>query len=1136
MNERSTEPALAASDDNARERALDVTRSFLVQAPAGSGKTELLIQRYLALLAHVERPERIVAITFTRKAAGEMRERIAAALREAAADAPVADSDHAATTRRLARAALARDARLGWRLLEQPSRLAVSTIDALAAALARQAPVTTELGAAPRYDEHVDALYAEAVRLALDEADADDGGWRSLLAHLDNDADAAIGLLADMLLKRDQWIDIVVAAKRDGFRASTEAALAAEIVGELREAAPLFPPALLAELAACELDAAAIFAQSSDKAQLGELLAAMAANGGLPPLSIDAQPHWRALANWLLIAGEARFRAVLTARDGFPAIAKGPGADARRQSKEAMQRLLGCLVAVPQLADALHSVRSLPPPRYSDEAWAIVEALFDVLPRVAEHLLERFRATATIDFTQGTIGALAALGDETPSDLLLKVDLQIGHLLIDEFQDTSFTQTELIRRLTAGWQPGDGRTLFAVGDPMQSIYRFRGAEVRLFVEAQQALRIGDVPVEALVLRRNFRSQRGLVEWVNALFAGVLGPRSDPWRGKVAYTEAVAALDSLPGAATTIHIAKDAQAEARDVLALVRDATAEGAERIGILVRSRTHLDPLLTVLRDANIAFAAVDVDALGQRQSVLDLLALTHALLQPADRLAWLAIFRAPWCGLTLHDIFAVVAAASAQRSDSIASLVVDPTGIAGLSTDGQLRFARIAEVVAPALAARGRAGISSRVRGAWLALGGPACVREAVDLDAADRYFALLAEHEVAGDIPEWSALTDALWTRFVAPETTNDTRVHVMTLHRAKGLQFDTVILPGLARATQREDPEILRWRRRPQGLLLAPTVAAGGNADPIHAYLGLLRAEEQSAELARLLYVGCTRAKRRLHLTAVLDVRVRDGVASWAPPPAGSALAKCWDAIQSAVEAPTAAPMTEPAPDERLLSRVAAVWKPAQPTAGVPTVAPSYAKVELIPFDWARETARHVGIVAHRIIAQIARDGLAAWNAERAAGLSARIRMELSSAGVGDADLDGAAARVTQSVQRMISGERGRWLLDPTHVDARSEWALAGLEEGTVAHIAIDRSFVADDVRWIVDFKTGTHEGADVDAFIEREVARYRGQLERYARLVRALDPRPIRLGLYFPLQGAWREWAYDDRAPSAAALR
>ena len=142
-----TPDQLARADAAARVRALDVRRSFLVQAPAGSGKTGLLIQRVLALLAEVERPEQILAMTFTRKAAAEMRERVLAALQEARAETPVAPDDaHGALTRALALRALAQDARRDWQLLAHPARLKMLTIDAVSAGFARQAPLTTGLG------------------------------------------------------------------------------------------------------------------------------------------------------------------------------------------------------------------------------------------------------------------------------------------------------------------------------------------------------------------------------------------------------------------------------------------------------------------------------------------------------------------------------------------------------------------------------------------------------------------------------------------------------------------------------------------------------------------------------------------------------------------------------------------------------------------------------------------------------------------------------------------------------------------------------------------------------------------------------------------------------------------------------
>ncbi len=119
---------------------------------------------------------------------------------------------------------------------------------------------------------------------------------------------------------------------------------------------------------------------------------------------------------------------------------------------------------------------------------------------------------------------------------------------------------------------------------------------------------------------------------------------------------------------------------------------------------------------------------------------------------------------------------------------------------------------------------------------------------------------------------------------------------------------------------------------------------------------------------------------------------------------------------------------------------------------------------------------------------------------------------------------ALFRVEKALGRVLADARGRWLLDSSHEEARSELALSGVDAGGLANVVIDRSFVdADGVRWIVDYKSGRHEGGDTQAFLDREQQRYRGQLERYGRLMSAMDPRPIRLGLYFPALGGWREW-------------
>ncbi len=138
---------------------------------------------------------------------------------------------------------------------------------------------------------------------------------------------------------------------------------------------------------------------------------------------------------------------------------------------------------VPGFCEALHAVRTLPPPRYADAAWAFVEATLALLPTLALHLQLAFARAGETDFSEASLRALQALGDaDAPGDLLLAADLRIAHILVDEFQDTSLMQLDLVGKLTSGWSEGDGRTLFAVGDPMQSIYRFREAEVRNFLD------------------------------------------------------------------------------------------------------------------------------------------------------------------------------------------------------------------------------------------------------------------------------------------------------------------------------------------------------------------------------------------------------------------------------------------------------------------------------------------------------------------------------------------------------------------------------------------------------------------------------------------------------------------------------
>jgi ATP-dependent exoDNAse (exonuclease V) beta subunit len=569
---------------------------------------------------------------------------------------------------------------------------------------------------------------------------------------------------------------------------------------------------------------------------------------------------------------------------------------------------------------------------------------------------------------------------------------------------------------------------------------------------------------------------------------------------------------------------------------VQGALAADAGNIGILVRARAHLAAILPALRSAGIAYAAVELDSLGMREVTLDLRSLAHALIQPNDRLAWLCVLRAPWCGLSLPDLVNL----GAVLDDGLAGLCRLADLPVALTEEGRVRVRRVIDILQPVFDARGVATLADRVRSAWLALGGRELAAEPIDRDAARQFFELLAASEQAGDLRDWDAFCEALDALHARPEADPDVRVQVMTLHRAKGLQFDTVIMPGLANVPRASAADLLQWRARPHGLMLAPIDARGGEGSALYAYLASLAVQEGAAELGRVLYVGATRARTRLHLTAVLPAVANDtGAFVWKDPRSGSALERLWSAVSTVVAPPSgaSAPAVPSLPGPPLLRRVPANWRPPIPLPWwTPPTADAGAAIPLPAFDWAHATAAAIGTVAHRLLADVARDGVARWSAQRIAAQRPRLALELAAEGVPTAERDAAADKVLEAVDRTLADERGRWLFASAHADARSEWALAGVDAGKLIHVTLDRTFVAEGARWIVDFKTGQHEGGDVAAFLDREQERYRAQLERYARIVGALEPLPVELALYYPLvPGGWRHWSYDPSS-SPAELR
>lgn len=1172
----------AVSDADARRRALDPTTSFIVQAPAGSGKTSLLTQRFLTLLAGVANPEEILAITFTKKAAGEMRERILAALQLARSLQPPAD-DHLALTWRLASAALARNDHMGWELEQNPARLRVLTIDSLCARLAAGLPILSQFGASPKPSEDSSEQYRQAARYTLDAIHQSSQTHReavgTLLLHLDNDLLRITDQVADMLGRRDKWMRPLVRVFGDlrevgpeELRATLESALREIIESHLERLREALGPERLRTLGElCRF--------AGGNLEPGNAFEAWEGFTGLPGCRAEDLPLWQGIQE-LLLSKSGGWRKTANRNIGLPPEKEARDPVQRAEfgaAKASFKAVLAELSEEESLRELLADLGKLPPWRYDDYQWEALQALLEVSRLAAAQLTLVFKDSARTDFSEVAHRAVRALGTEDePTDLAMAMDSKLSHLLVDEFQDTSLGQLELLSKLTREWTPDEGRTLFLVGDPMQSIYRFRDAEVGLFLQVRDS-GLGHISLEPLTLRSNFRSQSDLVEWFNQTFRQVFPGRDNPDIGSVSYSMAVAARPGLEppcvGCHPVLEADQPAQAEAETVVRLVEETWAEDPERqIAILARTRTHLREILPLLKERGHRYSGVDLEPLATRPWVRDLLSITRALATPNDRLAWLSVLRAPFCGLSTADLFAV---GSTSQRRTVPGRLEKWQELEGLSEDGKLRLTRVWPVLKRALAERARRPTREAVEATWLGLGAAAALPSSTALEDCHTFLNLLQEVDEAGPPDPLVALDGKLGRLYAQPDVTADGRLQIMTIHKSKGLEFDTVILPGLSKPPRSTDEPLVSWLEwaTPRGdsrLLLAPVTERGREKDPVYAYVHSLEKKKEENEAVRLLYVAATRAKRKLHLVGTVTEDLKKDAGTLKAPSSASFLGLLWPAVADDFQSPflpdfdrdpPATPTAhqanvldfaalsarlqkaEPqavesarsvADDSLPMLRLPLDWRqppmPSDYDAHKPEIINEDDNAESPKFEWAGETVKHVGTVVHRVLQQVGREGLEHWPVERLSEMRAYLEGRLHSLGVPEEALEPAVERCLRALKESLTSKRGRWILNPEHREARSEYAISGVWNNRLVRSVVDRTFVDEGgVRWVVDFKTGTHLGGSEEQFLQREVERYRPQLTRYARLLQHLDQRPVRVGLYFPLLKAWREWDMEDSA-------
>ncbi len=860
-----TRHSFSGDDALARAEAADVRSSVIVQAPAGSGKTTLLVERLLNLLTVVGRPEEILAITFTRKAAAEMRDRVLLAIRD--------DNPRVAAIR-------ARSEALGWRLEEQASRLRIQTIDSFATALVHRLPITSGFGADVRILDDAESLYREAVDRVFDELGPDSPLRAELIGLLevfDNDYARARASMIAMLRRRDQWLEVATSTLRAGPGVHDEQERGNVVAGAISDGIHSLHRSAIDDVTA-SLEGEQRIELAVNAAHAAERLDRPWRYAELP----DDVDGWRFIAE-LITTRDGEPRARLGRHQGFN--------DARAANQSAKARLKALIDAlsrdhlIPQLA----SLRDLPvTPMQPSEVKSII-AIATGLALCAIELEKLFRRERAIDFTELAFAAHRALGSaDAPTDLALALDYQIKHVLIDEFQDTSAIQYRLFTRLLQEWQTNDGRTLFVVGDPMQSIYRFRDADVALFQRARRD-GLGTIHPRSIRLSRNFRSATALVDWCNDAFAGAFGDVEDPILGQVSFSPSVSTRTnrSDDGCRTYVAAANDPGAEAAALARTVEQIRqAHPGESIAILARSRGHLAQVLPRLTQHGIPWVGTDIDLLAERPVITDMMSLARALSSDADRLAWLALLRTPFIGVSLRDLETI-----AQTEGNLASAVRQGTHDHQMSEDARARLARIRPILQDAEARRGQQRVRPWFEAAFIRLGGADAYIDPDAMTQAQRFLELIDEGHAR--VLNLVALEDSI-SRLFAQSSARPDAVVVMTMHRAKGLEFDHVLLPELHRVGRIDDPPPILWRAQRDQLLLA--VQRIDNAGSLYRWLQLETHKRDANELIRVLYVAATRARHSLHLFATLEF---DGNA-WRAPPARSLLAPIWPHVADCAE--------------------------------------------------------------------------------------------------------------------------------------------------------------------------------------------------------------------------------------------
>ncbi len=1084
-------------DSSDRKQTRDLTKSFIIQAAAGSGKTTLLINRFILALASSERPEKVLAITFTKKAAEEMRVRVISFLNTTEDEL----EDGLALALKIIKE---KSQSNNWNLLKDPSRLSIMTIDAFCIWLKSRVPSSKTGSYAYSIEEFPENLYKKSARNAIRQFVLREGkiNENQLMTNLDNDWTRLEKFIVEMLSHRQHYLmDVGLDLDRDNINKSFRTYAVQKLSAVKASLSSGFFEQLIS-----------LYNYSCSNFNEEKIPNSLAFN-------FENIVLWQKIIKRLIFNQDLSLKKRITSSSGFPSTTKDDytALKMKQEWKDFIERIN----KNEDLRDGLFELVTLHPTGLSNFEGNLLREISTIFKYATAYLSLTFVEQRKIDFSQLLIDGINLLDERITTEYFSdNLGFWFTHILVDEVQDTSAAQLALIKKVIAYWDGDERNSLFMVGDFMQSIYRFRKALPEHFSKILETGKFANIHLDLIILKSNFRSQANLVKWVNDVMPKIIHANGS---NNLNFQLQLATKKSEGNPVLFFNTKKFGEGyEAKIVLNIVKNISTSADRKgeiitVGILARSRSHLSEIIQQLNLSNVTFITSDIRTVKDFAVVNELLAITRSLLHPEDKVAFLAFISGPWMGMSLADIQDFT---DYFFSDDFVNSVRNNSRFSG--------YLDLIDLIDKGRRELQYLTLSSVVMKIWDALNGGQYFADPDSLLAVNIFFKELSYLETEEKVITNGKLESRLNVPFSEADHSRNIKIQLMTIHKSKGLEFDYVILPGLNKRPRYDEPSIIASKlfktkkNQPIGLV-APFVK--NDKDSFYNYLNNFEKQNRMNEVIRLLYVVLTRAKKKIFILGEFEESNSSEDCFSSQP----------NSLQSLLVSALGRPQIEEpkSPLKDFVEKNKEIQKKAVSTKNAPK--PFHYELYKEPeshknnleFDWATNIARCVGVIIHEILERIDGSSFELDRDRWKFDCRGYAQQRICSLGLSRSKEEDALFRIDTCLENISNSGRCDWLFSSGHRFIQTEYQVMTTIRGSNETLMMDRIFVdPEKVNWVVDFKTGYHQGKDLGNFLQEEVRRHQPQLDFYGQIISELRDGPLMLGLYFPHYDFWHQWPYS----------